>query len=356
VPPRSPKRGASRKRRFTLAALWIAALAGGTGWAAGCNGWDPRAPFERNAPEVDQALRDLDAGQLESAEETLERYLGTGECGDAGIGLPPSVRAKPNGSFDLGLTLFHMAERFGQRFGDEEEGDGGARDPNQDARRAVEVNCAQIIVGAIAGDVKVPIELRARAHYLAGNLEFLRRRYKEAVTQYDAALALVPGLYVEAGGDGIGRDAAHNRAIALRRLQEQEEAGADAPDGDDGSDAADGGDGGDGASPNDDGDRGDGGDDPQKSSGDDAGADGGKDAGGDAGGEKDGGDPASDQPDAGAPPPRDKKEPPPPQQQPSTSQDERMLDDLEQRTESYQKQESKNNANRRRRGGGMEDK
>ena len=51
-----------------------------------------------------------------------------------------------------------------------------------------------LVVRAIAADPEVPAELRARARYLAGNLEFLRKKYEDAVKEYDQALALVPGL------------------------------------------------------------------------------------------------------------------------------------------------------------------
>jgi tetratricopeptide (TPR) repeat protein len=347
-------RRATRGRllRFAVVAYAGAAVAGALGWAvAGCYGWDPREPFERNAPEVDRALKDLDAGRFESAEEALERYLSTGHCGDAGIGLPPSVREKYNGSFDLGLTLFNLAERFGQRFGEEESSDGGAPDPVLESQRAAEIACAQTIVGAIAGDPKVPAELRARAYYLAGNLEFLRRKYQEAVERYDAALAIVPGLYVEAGGDGIGRDAAHNRAIALRRIQDQKDAAPDAHD--DAADAAEAGDGSEGG-PDGGPDAGD--DDDEKNQDAGGGDAGGQDGGGDAGGQdagNDGGVPAS--PDAGNQPP-DKQPQPQPEPQRNPSMDERMLEELDRGSESYQKQEAKMKANKRRARQVMEDK
>jgi len=358
------------KRLLTRAlgvTFWAACLAGAASWAAsGCSGWDPKKPFERNAPEVDQAIEDMDAGRLESAEETLERYLGTGACGDAGIQLPDEVRKKPNGSFDLGLVLFSLAERYGKRFGDEEL-DAGPEEPDKAALRSGEIECALILVKAIAADPSVPAELRARARYLAGNLEFMRRAYEEAVKYYDQALALVPGLLEEAGGDDIGRDAAWNRAIALRRIEDQKDAGPDAepdsgddagpdaepdsgPDagddaGDAGDDAAD--DAGDDAGP-------DAGPDGGNDGGDDGGPDGGEgDAGQDAGGDagQDAG-PQDQQPDAGDQP----QQPPPPQPQPSTApqQDERMLDQLEE-APTYQEQEAKARAGVRR-GHVMEDK
>jgi hypothetical protein len=317
------------------AGAWGGALAAATALAiAGCNGWDPRRPFERNAPAVDDAIEELDAGRQEPAEKLLAEYLGaTGRCSpDAGFGLPEAARQKADGTFDLGLTLFYLGERFGRRFGDEEGGDGGAEDRALAERRSIEVDCALAVVHAIAQDPKVPAELRARARYLAGNLEFLRRRYEQAVKEYDQALAIVPGLLEEAGGDGIGRDAAWNRAIALRRIQDQQDAGTDAPDSSDGDDGSDGSDAADGS---------DGSDAADASDGNDAGPDGGDGGdGGDGDGgnqDKDGGkqdaDAGKQDGDGGARP----QEPPP--QPASPQQDERMLDLLEQ-APSYQKREA----------------
>jgi tetratricopeptide (TPR) repeat protein len=352
-----------RIARVAGAGFAIACVSGAVTWATtGCSGWDPTSPFERNAPAVDDAIRDIDAGRLESAEATLEEYLGTGPCGDAGIGLPDSVRQKPNGSFDLGLTLFYMAEKYGKRFGEEEPPGEGAEEEKLAEMRGVEIDCALVIVKAIAADPSVPLELRARARYLAGNLEFLRRRYEKAVEYYDQALQLIPGLFEEAGGDGIGRDAAWNRAIALRRIQDQKDAGPDSPDGDDGNDGADapdsedapdgqdapdgndapdgddGNDGSDGAEP----DAGQDGGDKDSGKGD---ADTESDAGGDAKPDEQGQDGSSPQPD-----PEGQKQPATPNMQ----QDERMLDRLEE-APTYQEQEAKSRAGMRR-GRGMEDK
>ncbi|APR83752.1 Hypothetical protein A7982_09101 [Minicystis rosea] len=301
---RDEKDSARTARRLLAAVVWGGALAvASIAAVSGCNGWDPRQPFERNAPEVDEAIHELDAGKPQNAETLLEQYLGTGPCrADAGIAVPDAIRQKHAGSFDLGLTLFQLGERYGHRFGDEEGSDGGADEEALMAKRSMEIDCALAIVHAIAQDPKVPTELRARARYLAGNLELLRRKYEEAVKEYDQALALVPGILEEAGGDGIGRDAAWNRAIALRRQQELQDAGTDAPDasdgddGSDGSDAADGSDGSDAADASDgndagpdSGDGGDGGDGdggPQ-----DGGGDGGQDGGGDGGPQDGGGSP-----------------------------------------------------------------
>lgn len=346
----------------------------GPALSTGCS-WDPRRPFERNAPEVEEAIQMIESGQYESAQEVLGKYLGTGVCGkEGGIVVSETARDKSNGTFDLGLVLFHIAEKFGRRFGEEEmPGDtpgappgmpGTPADDPQAQRRSQEVDCALIVTKAIAGDPKVPVELRARAQYLAGNLEFLRKRYEEAVKEYDLSLALIPGIPDDAGGDGIGRDAAWNRAIALRRIQDQKDAGndadSDAPDSDDAdSDAPDSPDSDDGADGNDgDADSGDGGDDA--SQGDagqnppDSGADGGTDAGdgGAADAGKDAGDAGKD----------DKQDQPEPEPDPSNKQpvapdslqDDRILDRLEE-APSYQEEEAKKRAAGRRRPK-MEDK
>ncbi|MDI1477406.1 tetratricopeptide repeat protein [Polyangium sp. y55x31] len=344
-----------RVKTAAIALFALACVAGGATWlASGCTGWDPSSPFERNAPVVDQALADLDAGRFESAEQALETYLGTGPCTDAGLGLPDAVRQKYNGSFDLGLVLFSVAEKYGRRFGEEEQGDGGPEEEQLAAMRSLEIDCALIVVRAIAEDPKVPIDLRARAHYLAGNLEFLRKKYEEAVRHYDDALALIPGLPEDAAADGIGRDAAWNRAIALRRIEDQKDAGQDADQdanqdagqdgGDDASDGSDGDDGSDGS---------DGGDDGGNDAGEDGGDDGGKDAGDDGGG--DGGDGDAGQ-DAGG---QDGGQSPPPPPQPASpepqpGQEDRILDRFEE-APTYQEQEAKMKAGTRR-GRVMEDK
>ncbi len=353
----------ARARWLRLAALGLlgaAVIGGAAALMSSCSGWDPRSPFERNAPEVDQAIREMDAGDFKSAEDALEKYLGTGACADGGLGVSDAIHKKPNGTFDLGLTLFSLGERFGRRFGDEELGDGGPGEEQLMEQRSAEIDCALPLVKAIAGDPSVPAELRARAYYLAGNLEFLRRKYEEAVKNYDLALAIVPGLYEEAGGDGIGRDAAWNRAIALRRIEDQKDAGNDAADGSDGDDGSDGNDGSDGSDGGDEADAPDSADAPD---GGDDGGDGGQkpDAGGDSGspdggkgdaGADAGGDGGSDKGDGGAPEPKpDQKKP---QDTPSPQQDDRMLDQLEE-APTYQEQEAKQRAALRR-GRTMEDK
>ena len=320
VPPPPRKRRKKKRRAVERAAAGAALLGLGLLLAAGCS-HGPDKLFMRHAPQVDDAIEALDAGDAGAAADLLEGYLSTGKCEKGDIGAPDSVRKKHNAGFDLGLGLFRIGEQFGRRFGDEEEqvGEGGPTPKEQQkaGKRSEQVDCALEIVRLIAGDDTVPIDLRARAYYLAGNLEFLRQQYQAAVNQYDSALKLIPGFPGDAG-DGIGRDAAWNRAIALRRIRDrQHDAGPDArPD----------------AGP-------DGGKDGGKDGGQDGGQDGGKDGGkgqGQDGGKQDGG----SRSDAG---PQNQKRPDAGRPPPSANQDQRMLDMLE-RAPTLQQQAAKNQA------------
>jgi Ca-activated chloride channel family protein len=298
----------------------------------GC-GWNPSRPFERQAPEVKLAVAVLDAGDAASAEGLLEEYLATGSCSDGGFGVPEKVRQRPFASFDLGLALFYLGERYGRRFGEEEKhGDAGPTPAEEQLAelRNVDVECALRVVLAVANELDVPIELRARAHYLAGNLEFLRHAYAEAVRHYDEALKLVPGM-VDAS-DTVGQDAAWNRAIALERIEEEKkrDAGSDAsgqPDRSPPSDAShekpppppDG-------SPNN-----------NEGGGNDDKGDGGRPPPSDGGQGQDANEPQKqNQPQEAGPPPE-----PPPQPPPSVNQDERMLDMLES-APMFQQEDAKN--------------
>jgi hypothetical protein len=282
--------------------------------AAACT-WDPKKPFERESPVVRQAIGELDGGDATAATGLLEDYLTTGACAEGNIGAPPSLTDKPSGAFDLGLALFRVGEAFGRRFGDEETGEQGkpekqaAEDP-QHAQRMSEIDCALRIVRAVATSERQPTELRARARYLEGNLEFLGGQYEDAVTAYDAAITLDPGE--TDGGSALGRDAAWNRAIAIRRIEDKKDAGNEggqdgSPDGSGDGGASDGG--GQSDSGQDSGNHGD--DEKKKDAG-------GPDAKEDA--------PSPSPPDGGPPPPPPDAAPPPPSR---ASQDDRILDSLE---------------------------
>jgi hypothetical protein len=340
--PRSGSRSSFRFRRTFWATFAASAL------VVAC-GWDPSRPFERESPEVREAISHLDGGDARSAGNLLEEYLATGQCKEGNIGTPPRVRTRSNGSFDLGLALFKLAEQYGRRFGDEEIDAGIPEDPALKTQRSEQVDCALKLVRAVATDLTQPVDLRARARYLEGNLLFLNAAYEEAVRAYDGALELAPGMHDsgpitvgEAGRtydpDLLGRDAAWNRAIALRRIEDKKDAGNDA--GNDG-----GGDGGSGDGGNKNDDQKDGGDDDKK-------PDAGKDGGGKDSGGKDSGSPDEDKP---KPDKKDEKPdaapPPPPSRQ---NQDERMLDQLE--NAPTVQQETAKKMGQRRRVRGMNDK
>ena len=334
----------SARFRKGFAAVLAASFA-----VAAC-GWDPSRPFDREAPEVNQAIASLDAGDPKNAAATLQEYLKTGACEEGNIGTPDRVKERPNGTFDLGLALFGIAESFGHRFGDEEN-DAGFLDPNMKGMRAGQVECALRVVRAIAADPGQPVDLRARAHYLEGNLLFLNANYEEAVRAYDKALALAPGMGdagpigASDGGrfeaDPVGRDAAWNRAVALRRIEDKKDAGKDAE-----SDADS--DGGDGGGQGDDGGQDGGGND---GGGDDAGQDGGGGNDGDDAGQDAGGQPPKPDPKDDDEKSRDAGAPPPPSRQ---SQDERILDQLE--TAPTVQQEAAKKQAEKRRVRGMADK
>jgi Ca-activated chloride channel family protein len=230
VPPPKKRRPKRRGGRLVSAALMLAFA---YSWLlVGCAKERSRL-WMRNAPAVDEAIAAYDAGDAGGAVSLLQQYLATGKCEQGNIGAPESVRSKPNASFDLGLGLFKLGEQYGQRFGEEEPAGDAGKNPEAEAakeKRSSEVECALRIVRIVAADASVPIDLRARAFYLVGNLEFLRGDYESAVKGYDASIALIPGLPVDGGADGIGRDAAYNRAIALGRIDdEKKDAGPDAP-------------------------------------------------------------------------------------------------------------------------------
>lgn len=200
----------SRARRAGAAGLALVAL-------SGCSGWDPRDPFARSAPEVDRAIELYEAGQVEVSEELLAAYLELARCKDDELKPSPALRERADAAFDLGLAYFGLAQRTGTPFGQEEK-----LEPAELERRAAWVRCAATVLGAVASDERGSAELRARARFLHGNLLVSVRDHKRALEQYDAALRLVPAIADGVAGDTIGRDVAYNRAIALRRLEEEQ--------------------------------------------------------------------------------------------------------------------------------------
>ncbi len=146
-------------------------------------GWNVSRPFDRDAPPVKQAIADLDAGDAASAAGRLEDYLSTGPCKDGSIGTPDLLRRRPDGTFDLGLSLFRLGEAYGSRFG-EKDGDAKIREETR-AQRHAQVECARRVLETFSDNEQTPLELRTRAQYLEGNLSFLDGAYEEAVRAYD---------------------------------------------------------------------------------------------------------------------------------------------------------------------------
>jgi Ca-activated chloride channel homolog len=344
-PPRRlrPSRREKKAKKLAAVALVGTALPCLMLLLASCDEQQRSRLFIRHSPKVDEAIQALvDAGDAGASASILQSYLSTGKCEEGSIGTPESVTRLHFASFDLGLALFRVAESFGMKFGERAVEAQGGHDKAADqatAERGYQVDCALRVVGAINALDQIPTDLRARAFYLAGNLHFLRDEWNQAIEAYDNALRLIPGVGNDAS-DGIGCDAAWNRAIALQRSKEK-------PPPDAGND---------GGAPPDSGDPDAG--KPQDDGGANTQPDGGnqdRDAGQpeqpDAGEQPQQPDGGAEGPDAAAPPPN----PPPENEQPQKAEDsaERVLDMLEQ-TPTLQEHEAKALAGRRIRG--MEDK
>jgi hypothetical protein len=178
--------------------------------------------FQRHSPVVDRAVHAIESKDAGDAHQLLADYLSTGRCKGGTLGTPDSVRDLPNASLDLGLALFDLAERYGQKFGQEPAPSPQAQQHQAEpelAKRSQDVDCAQRLVRIIALDRSQPIATRAKAYYLSGNLEFLRGDYASAVLSYESALELIPAG--ADAGDDIAERAAWNRSIAKRRAEQQ---------------------------------------------------------------------------------------------------------------------------------------
>jgi Ca-activated chloride channel family protein len=318
-----PSRKKDRKRVLASAMVIGGMLPGLLFFLPSCED-QRKGLFTRHSPRVDDALAALDAGDAGASAEILQTYLSTGKCEGGNIGTPDVLGRKYFATFDLGLALFRVAESFGQRFGEASAPKDGQPNPAEDqrqAQRSESIDCALRVVATITTLPDVPLDLLARAHYLVGNLHFLREEWKDAVAGYDEALRLIPGM-THPAADGIGRDAAWNRAIALTREKDQPPPDGGSPDGgspDGGSSSPDS-----GTSPP------DGGDSNRPDSG------------------------APNSPDGGQPNPPDASSPndkdggssePPPEQQPPPQQDsaDRVLDMLDE-TPTLQEHEARSRA------------
>jgi len=230
VPPGAPSGRPERSRRAAPAVLLLLSVCALFG-LGGCSNEHLDRAFTRNAPVVDKAIEALEKNDAGAAARELTSYLGTGPCHEGSIGATPQLADRPQASFDLGLAQFQIGERYGARFGEDQ----GKQedDPQLLAQRSAEVACALSVLEQVVARRNLPIQLRAEAHYLLGNLEFLRHEYRAAVAHYNRALELIPGQ--EPGQEAetpsaVGRDAAHNRALALRRAEEDKPKPPDHPD------------------------------------------------------------------------------------------------------------------------------
>ncbi len=230
-----PPRDQKRKRRLKRTQMQSAALLLCT---LGCEPYDKL--FERQSPVVEEAIAALEAGEHEKAAELLTSYLETGACQEGVIGVGSRGRAYPDASFDLGLAFFAEPKGPAPAAGaaaapkpadptlpglglpDPTLGAVPGAPPNAapGAAPSSNLDCALRVLAPIADAESESAALRARAFYLMGNIEVTRGNYDAAVVSYKKGLRLAPGL-PEGQGDPIGRDLAHNHAVALKLLEEK---------------------------------------------------------------------------------------------------------------------------------------
>lgn len=228
-----------RRMRTTAALLALCCL--------GCERFD--SLFERESPVVNEAIELLNTDNPEKASQLLIEYLETGPCEEGVIGAGDRARKLRDASFDLALSFSDLssdspaAPAAGAPSAPTQPAPGAPQNPGasppvgglpSDAEPPAPspaVDCALRILGVISGDPNSSAALRARAFYVAGNLEMRRENFEDAVVSYDAGLLYAPGVTKEqlekgplAGttADLIGISIAHNRALALRLREEKE--------------------------------------------------------------------------------------------------------------------------------------
>jgi hypothetical protein len=243
--PEEPAPGGKRRRlpsrmRKAAVLLSLGLLAQGN---LGCADFDRL--FVRDSPVVQDAIQALSEGKQKDATELLTKYLETGACEAGVIGAGERARRLGDASLDLGLALAGPYPRLSTaKDATKDAAKDAAKDPAQakaappappsgllspgagetkvDPELAARIDCALRVLSPVAENPDLPSDLRARAHYLMGNLELSRDGFQPAIDAYDRAVVLAPGL-PDGTGDAIGRDIAHNRALAQRRLKEEEE-------------------------------------------------------------------------------------------------------------------------------------
>jgi hypothetical protein len=207
--------------------------------------------FLRESPVVNDAILALKESDPKKSAELLMKYLETGACEGGVIGAGERARSYGDASLDLALALSAVAGGKEAKSapdpaaalsqgklppGLDPNAPGALKDPQAEGGMSEEavssIDCALRVLAAISGNNALAPELRARAHYLAGNLEMLRSQYDAAIASYDLALLLTPGVSKEAQKrplfanvkvDPLGLWVADNRALALRLQKEKEE-------------------------------------------------------------------------------------------------------------------------------------
>jgi hypothetical protein len=203
--------------------------------AMGCD-----ALFNHDAPAVEEARALLDDGgggdaraeRAALAAERLQRYLDLAACGEGFLPTDKHLE-KSAAAYDLGLALFAVGESFGERF----DATAAPNAPPSEARRK-QATCALGFVKRLRADETQPWLLRQRAAYLEGNLHLLLADYDAAIAAYDLVLgwlgadtppssALPNGISHETREAllATAKDAAYNRAIALRRRERDRDGG-----------------------------------------------------------------------------------------------------------------------------------
>ncbi len=210
----------------------------------GACSWDLGKIFDRDDPQVEHARQALEASayggdaDLTSARRDLEEVLEYRCEGDGGRDL---VIDRPFASLDLGLVIFRISELVGRRFGEEEMGPStGEEAESVTAARAKELDCAHLLLLKLANDPTTTPAMRLRARYLLGNFEFLSQRYEQSIVEYDRVLVAHPARGIDPAGevgppsddDAVARDAAWNRAIALKRIHDKDAGSDSGPDAD----------------------------------------------------------------------------------------------------------------------------
>ena len=188
-------------------------------------GWNPSRPFEREAPAVNEALAELDAGDASSAASRLEDYLSTGPCKDGNIGTPE--RAQAPGGRDVRPRARRSFASASASVGASEK-----RRSTTEPTKACAPSAMRRSSARAASSMRSPTTAASRPSYgLGRSTSTGTSRSSTATTRAPCARTTARSFSRPAtadAADSVGRDAAWNRAIALRRIDDKKDAGADA--------------------------------------------------------------------------------------------------------------------------------